>query len=67
MGCSYLTDLLVRINFTIYINTKVMKAFYQITSEETGTVILKRRRIAKGLRWWLRQNDITFTCVCQVK
>jgi hypothetical protein len=33
-----------------------MKIFYQIASAETGTVILKRRKIAKALRWWLREN-----------
>ncbi|HNR42850.1 MAG TPA: hypothetical protein PKL65_11510 [Bacteroidales bacterium] len=37
-----------------------MKPFYQIESEETGTVILRRRRIAKALRWWLRENGCAF-------
>ncbi len=37
-----------------------MKANYQITSSETGTVILKKRRIAKALRWWLREKGISF-------
>ena len=35
-----------------------MKTFYQIASNETGTVILRRRKIAKALRWWLRENGI---------
>ncbi len=43
-----------------------MKARYLITSDETGTVLLKRKRIAKALRWWLRQNGfsyrVTFFC-----
>jgi hypothetical protein len=33
-----------------------MKTLYQIDSNETGTVVLKRRKIAKALRWWLREN-----------
>jgi hypothetical protein len=37
-----------------------MKVHYQITSSETGTVKLRRRKIAKALRWWLRENGITF-------
>jgi hypothetical protein len=37
-----------------------MKAQFKITSNETGTVLLKRRRIAKALRWWLRQNGFTY-------
>jgi adenylosuccinate synthase len=36
-----------------------MKAHYQIISEEFGTVTLRRRRIAKSLRWWLRENGKT--------
>lgn len=37
-----------------------MKAQFKITSDETGTVLLKRRRIAKALRWWLRKNGFTY-------
>jgi hypothetical protein len=37
-----------------------MKAFYQITSSETGTIVLKRRKIAKALRWWLRENGYPY-------
>ncbi|MBN2634324.1 MAG: hypothetical protein JXR66_12255 [Bacteroidales bacterium] len=39
-----------------------MKVIYQISSEITGEVILKRRKIAKALRWWLRENG--FKCSC---
>jgi hypothetical protein len=60
MGFIDLPELLVYITFTHTLKSKVMKAFYQIQSEETGTLILKRRRIAKGLRWWLRQNGFTY-------
>jgi diadenosine tetraphosphate (Ap4A) HIT family hydrolase len=37
-----------------------MKIFYQITSNELGTVLLKKRKIAKALRWWLRENGYTY-------
>jgi len=37
-----------------------MKTFYRITSTETGTVLLKRRKIAKALRWWLRENGLAY-------
>jgi hypothetical protein len=40
-----------------------MKAHFLITSEETGTVLLKRRKIAKALRWWLRENGYSFKYV----
>jgi len=37
-----------------------MKAVYQISSKDTGMVLIRRRRIAKALRWWLRENGITY-------
>jgi len=37
-----------------------MKTFYKITSIETGTVLLRRRKIARALRWWLRENGHDF-------
>jgi len=37
-----------------------MKILYKITSSETGTVLIKRRRIAKALRWWLREKGVTY-------
>jgi hypothetical protein len=37
-----------------------MKTIYRITSTETGTVTLKRRKIAKALRWWLRENGFVY-------
>lgn len=40
-----------------------MKAHFLITSEEFGTVLLKRRKIAKALRWWLRENGHSFKYV----
>ncbi|MGI6340404.1 MAG: hypothetical protein ACOXZV_13655 [Bacteroidales bacterium] len=37
-----------------------MKTFYSVTSSETGTVILRRRKIAKALRRWLRENGVSY-------
>jgi hypothetical protein len=37
-----------------------MKTLYKISSEETGTVVIKRRKIARALRWWLRENGISY-------
>jgi hypothetical protein len=37
-----------------------MKVHYQIISEETGTVLLKNRKIAKALECWLKENGISF-------
>lgn len=37
-----------------------MKTIYQITSKETGVIVLRRRKIAKAFRWWLRENG--FDC-----
>jgi hypothetical protein len=37
-----------------------MKIIYQISSKELGTVLLKRRKIAKALRWWLRENGFVY-------
>jgi len=37
-----------------------MKVIYKVTSEPTGIVLIKRRKIAKALRWWLRENGFDF-------
>ncbi|HMT66327.1 MAG TPA: hypothetical protein PK005_08715 [Bacteroidales bacterium] len=37
-----------------------MKILFEITSTETGKVLIKRRRIARALRWWLRDNGIAY-------
>jgi len=34
-----------------------MKTLFEISSEETGTVVLRRRKIAKALRRWLREKN----------
>jgi hypothetical protein len=31
-----------------------------ITSKEVGDVLLKKRKIAKAYRWWLRENGYTY-------
>jgi hypothetical protein len=38
-----------------------MEILYRVTSDEFGVVILRSRRIAKALRWWLRENKIEYT------
>jgi hypothetical protein len=38
-----------------------MRTIYRISSQETGEIQLKKRKIAKALRWWLRENGYTFT------
>ncbi|MCB9027545.1 MAG: hypothetical protein H6545_00280 [Bacteroidales bacterium] len=37
-----------------------MKILFQITSRETGRVLIRRRKIAKALRWWLREKGIVY-------
>ena len=37
-----------------------MKVHYQIISEETGIVLLKNRKIAKALGWWLNEHGFPF-------
>lgn len=39
-----------------------MRTTYRISAKEIGTIYLRRRRIAKALRWWLRENGILFNC-----
>jgi hypothetical protein len=37
-----------------------LKAIYRISIKEYGTIFLKKRRIAKAFRWWLRENGIPY-------
>jgi hypothetical protein len=46
--------------FTLNNKPAVMKTLYEISSEPTGRVILKRRKIAKALRRWLREKHYAF-------
>ena len=40
---------------------KAMRTIYKINIKEEGEVLLKRRKIAKAFRWWLRENGYKFT------
>lgn len=42
------------------LKNEAMKAIYMVRSDETGTVYLRRRKIARALRWWLRENGLSF-------
>jgi len=44
--------------FTSDIKAKTMRTLFEISSEETGTVVLRRRKIAKALRRWLREKGV---------
>jgi len=37
-----------------------MKPYYQITAEGIGIVLLRKRKIAKALRRWLRENGLSY-------
>lgn len=37
-----------------------MKVHYQFKSDETGLILLRQRKIAKSLRWWLRENGFSY-------
>ncbi len=39
---------------------KKMKTYYQITAEEIGIVLLRKRKIAKALRRWLRERGHSY-------
>jgi hypothetical protein len=43
------------------IKNKGMKTIYRVTTSETGEVLLKKRKIAKAFRRWLRENGYTYT------
>jgi len=53
--------MIIRIrNYNHYNKENAMRTIYQIKSDECGTVRLKKRKIAKALRWWLREKGITY-------
>jgi hypothetical protein len=37
-----------------------MKTYYQISADGIGIVLLRKRKIAKALRRWLRENGLTY-------
>jgi len=47
--------------FTTNIIPIAMKTLYEISSEETGTVVIRRRKIAKALRRWLREKESPYS------
>jgi hypothetical protein len=47
-------------NTTITVKKNEMRTYYEISSEVTGKVLLKRRKIAKALRLWLNENGISY-------
>jgi len=40
--------------------TKSMKTIYRITAYEHGIFLLKKRKVAKAFRWWLRENGYKY-------
>ena len=45
---------------TITVKKNDMRTYYEISSEVTGKVLLKRRKIAKALRLWLNEKGISY-------
>lgn len=37
-----------------------MKTIYRITIQEHEVILLKKRKIAKAFRWWLRENGYKY-------
>jgi len=37
-----------------------MRTYYEISSDATGKVLLRRRKIAKALRWWLNEHGYDY-------
>lgn len=62
LALCYLTAMNRGVIFTSTLKFIIMKAIYEITSVETGTVLLKKRKIAKALRRWLRENGRVYSC-----
>ncbi|HNY53837.1 MAG TPA: hypothetical protein PK727_10520 [Bacteroidales bacterium] len=40
-----------------------MRTIYRISSQELGTVMLRRRKIAKAFRRWLRENGVDYNYI----
>jgi hypothetical protein len=59
MGLGGLHCIGLHLNFAMTKGPK-MKVLFQITSKETGKVVIRRRKIAKALRWWLRERGIVY-------
>jgi len=46
---------------------KQMKTYYQITAEGIGIVLLRKRKIAKALRRWLREKGLAYEYVFYIQ
>ncbi len=46
---------------------ETMKTYYQITAEEIGIVLLRKRKIAKALRRWLREKGLSYEYVFYIQ
>ncbi len=44
-----------------------MKPYYQITAEGIGIVLLRKRKIAKALRRWLREKGLSYEYVFYIQ
>ena len=47
--------------------TEKMKTYYQITAEGIGIVLLRKRKIAKALRRWLRDKGLSYEYVFYIQ
>ncbi len=45
----------------------MMKTYYQITAEGIGIVLLRKRKIAKALRRWLREKGLSYEYVFYIQ
>jgi len=48
-------------------STEMMKTYYQITAEGIGIVLLRKRKIAKALRRWLREKGLSYEYVFYIQ
>ncbi len=47
-------------NYDQILNRTGMKINYRIDAKEMGVFLLKRRKVAKAFRWWLRENGFNY-------
>jgi hypothetical protein len=47
-------------DMVITVKKNDMRTYYEISSEVTGKVLLRRRKIAKALRIWLSENGVSY-------
>ncbi len=50
----------MRMETIITVKKNDMRTYYEISSEATGKVLLRRRKIAKALRLWLNEHGISY-------